>query len=254
MTSLRDSAAAPGAVPGAAPGASPGLIWRPLAVADAGLWADLLEAITRRDGGHEHFSAEDLVEELAPDWIDLAADSVLAVDGEGRARAFGLVQLRPGDLLVLPFDEELARDPGLDERVRLAHNEAFADHWGSQPQAPEAWRSWFTGGRSFRGGWSFVVRDGDEVAGYALSAAHEADWAVWGFTEGWTQVLGVRRPWRGRGVATALLSASMHAFAAAGLDHAGLDVDAENWSGAVSLYTGLGYQVIHRSAFWAKDV
>jgi mycothiol synthase len=143
----------------------------------------------------------------------------------------------------------------LDEAIRLAHNEAFTDHWGSQPWTADAWAQWESGHRNFRGDWSFAVLTATgEVAGYALSAAYDQDWAAKGHTEGWTGKLGVRRPWRGRGLATALLAASMRAFAADGMHYAGLDVDADNLTGAVALYAGLGYQVTRRSATWAKDL
>ncbi|GMA31461.1 GNAT family N-acetyltransferase [Litorihabitans aurantiacus] len=39
-----------------------------------------------------------------------------------------------GSLVVEPWTAEL------DESIRVAHNEAFADHWGSEPQTPETWR------------------------------------------------------------------------------------------------------------------
>jgi mycothiol synthase len=144
--------------------------------------------------------------------------------------------------------------PDLSEAVRAAHNEAFADHWGSEPRAREEWERATVGGRTFRPGWSFVVLDGEEVAGYALSSAYEQDWAAQGYTAGWTDLLGVRRAWRHRGVARALLAASMRAFAADGMERADLGVDSENLSGALALYTGLGYRPAHRTTAYAKDV
>ncbi len=154
----------------------------------------------------------------------------------------------PAGLRLVPF----AR--GLDEQVRLAHNDAFSGHWGSEPRGAEDWEAWTTGHRDFRGDWSFVVLDGREVMGYALSAAYPQDWAAQGFTQGWTNLVGVREPYRGRGIAVALLVASMRAFAADGMDHAGLDVDTQNTSGALSLYTGLGYEAVERTAAWAIEV
>lgn len=145
-------------------------------------------------------------------------------------------------------------DPDLDERVRLAHNEAFTDHWGFQPWTEQAWVHGETGHRDFRPDCSFVVLDGAQVVGYALSATYSADWERAGFTQGWTTKLGVRRPWRGRGVAKVLLTASLRAFQNCGLDRAGLMVDAENPSGAVRLYEGLGYRAAQRSETWARDL
>ena len=49
---------------------------------------------------------------------------------------------------------------------------------------------------------------------YALCGVYPDDWASLGFTEGWVHHLGVRRPWRGRGVAKALHAASARALLA----------------------------------------
>ena len=141
---------------------------------------------------------------------------------------------------IVPWSTEL------DEAVRLAHNEAFADHWGSEPRTPESWRA----GRSmFAPGWSRVAVDDatGEVAGYAMSGRYEQDWAVAGYTSGYTELLGVRRAWRGRGLAVALLTDVMRAYRADGMAYAQLDVDTANPSGAHGLYTSLGYEVTHGS-------
>lgn len=61
---------------------------------------------------------------------------------------------------------------------------------------------------------------------------------------GYTDILGVRRAWRVRGIAPALLIDAMARYRAAGMDAATLDVDTENPSGAVGLYGKLGYTAI----------
>jgi ribosomal protein S18 acetylase RimI-like enzyme len=159
-----------------------------------------------------------------------------------------VVELDPG-LRVVPWS------PELDDATRLAHNDAFRDHWGSEPQTPESW----TAGRSkFAPGWSFLALDesGDEpvVAGYALSGRYEHDWAALGYTTGYTDTLGVRRAYRGRRLAPALLAASMAAFRADGIEYAELDVDTENPSGAHGLYARLGYEVTHGSAMYTIEL
>lgn len=148
----------------------------------------------------------------------------------------------------------------LDEAVRLAHNEAFAGHWGSQPRTVEAWQQFGIGHRNTRRDWSFVVVDPTReqggrpaVAAYTLSNAYTQDWEAQGFTQGWTGLLGVRPPWRGRRLAPALLAAALRAFAAAGMHKAGLDVDTGNASGALRLYEGMGYRVEHTSVMWAVE-
>jgi mycothiol synthase len=136
--------------------------------------------------------------------------------------------------------------PDVDEAVRVAHNETFADHWGSEPRTPETWSH----GRSmFAAPWSLVAFDDatGEVAGYLLSSRHEHDWPILGYSAGYTELLGVRRAWRGRGVATALLAGALELYRADGMQYAELGVDAANLSGAHGLYASLGYEVVHGS-------
>jgi mycothiol synthase len=148
-----------------------------------------------------------------------------------------------------------AMAPELHEQVRLAHNEAFSDHWGSEPRDEEAW-SFTVNHPHTRPDLSAVVLDAatGTVAGYQL-ACHDPDIAVRrGFREGYTLLLGVRQEHRGRGIAQALLADAMHRFTGAGMDVASLDVDSENPTGALALYTKMGYRAVSRSMAWDKEL
>lgn len=133
------------------------------------------------------------------------------------------------------------------EAVRLARNDAFRDHWGSQPTTQEDWQE-SVSRAVFRPDLSFlaVAPDG-EVAGFVLSEVNEEDFEPQGFTSAYIDLVGVRRAHRGRGVAPALLTRTLEAVAAAGLEQAVLDVDAENPTGALGLYTGVGFIEANRS-------
>ncbi|WP_448629289.1 GNAT family N-acetyltransferase [Cellulomonas soli] len=143
--------------------------------------------------------------------------------------------------------------PELDEAVRVAHNEAFADHWGSEPRSVEVWQQ---GRAKFAPTWSFVALEDatGEVVGYALSDRFDQDWEVTGYTAGYTHLLGVRRPWRGRGLAVSLLRAAMAAYVADGMQYAEIGVDTANPSGAHGLYAALGYEVRHVSTMLSIEV
>lgn len=54
----------------------------------------------------------------------------------------------------------------------------------------------------------------------------------------------MRRPWRRRGLARALLAASLVARRDAGMESAGLSVFMQNPHGAVGLYEGVGFETI----------
>jgi ribosomal protein S18 acetylase RimI-like enzyme len=151
--------------------------------------------------------------------------------------------------------ELVGMTPDLNEPVRQAHNDAFRDHWGSEPRDEESWADTVNDPLA-RPDLSGVVLDRatGEVAGYQL-ATHDPHIAVIrGYTEGYTDLLGVRREYRGRGIASALLADAMRRFAEAGLDKASLDVDSENPTGALALYTKMGYIVMNRSMAWDKEL
>ena len=153
----------------------------------------------------------------------------------------------------------------LSDAVRLAHNEAFADHWGSEPRSPERWAVQMRH-EHMRLDLSTVAVDdaSGEVAAYQLAtvdpdaavelSAGAIDAGEGGLGEGYTELLGVRRAWRGRGLAPALLADAMNRFAAAGLGVAGLDVDTENPTGALGLYERMGYLPVRRTMVWDKLV
>ncbi|UVJ41103.1 GNAT family N-acetyltransferase [Arthrobacter sp. CJ23] len=149
--------------------------------------------------------------------------------------------------------ELVTLEPSLHEPVRLAHNDAFRDHWGSEPRDEESWR--FTLEHpQLRPDWSTVVVDraSGEVAGYQLASFDPDTAAERGFAEGYTELLGVRRAYRGRGIAQALLADAMRRFAGSGMEVASLDVDSENPTGALALYMGMGYTAVNRSMSWEK--
>ncbi|MGF6836105.1 mycothiol synthase [Paenarthrobacter sp. TE4293] len=144
-------------------------------------------------------------------------------------------------------------DPTLFEPVRQAHNDAFRDHWGSEPKDEEAWR--FTLEEpTARHDLSAVVLDSatGEVAGYQLTSFDPDSASDRGFKEGYTELLGVRRAFRGRGIAQALLADAMRRYTGAGMDVASLDVDSANPTGALELYLGMGYAPVNRSMTWEK--
>lgn len=143
--------------------------------------------------------------------------------------------------------------PQISDQIRQAHNEAFQDHWGSEPRDEESWR--FTVSHpDFRPDWSLAVLDtsSGEVAGYHIASLDPNFVKMHGYSEGYTELLGVRNQWRGRGIAPAILAEAMRRYKSAGIDHAGLQVDTENPSGAHGLYEALGYRPTRRTLTYDK--
>jgi mycothiol synthase len=71
---------------------------------------------------------------------------------------------------------------------------------------------------------------------------------------GWLGTIGVRRGYRRRGLASALIARSLAGFRDAGAAEAGLDVDLENPSGAPRVYGALGFGVTRRSTIYVKSI
>jgi len=140
--------------------------------------------------------------------------------------------------------------PGQDDaRVYAAQQEAFEDHFEHASWPYESWRAWaFT--ESFDPALWWIAEEGDEIAGVCLGRG-EAGAAG---ELGWVNVLGVRRPWRRRGVGRALLVNAFAEFRARGKRGAGLGVDGLNPTGAVALYERAGMHVVRRYDQYRKPL
>ncbi|HVA86362.1 MAG TPA: GNAT family N-acetyltransferase [Candidatus Saccharimonadales bacterium] len=142
--------------------------------------------------------------------------------------------------------------PELDDATRLAHNDAFRDHWGSDPTTRERWQHVVSGWPGFSRAASWLALDGDTVVGYTLCAA--ADPTYDPPRLGWLGTIGVRRDYRRRGLASALIARSLGSLRDVGADEAGLDVDIDNPSGAPRVYEALGFRIIRRSQIWSRTI
>jgi ribosomal protein S18 acetylase RimI-like enzyme len=133
---------------------------------------------------------------------------------------------------------------GEERAVFEAMEEAFLDHWGNVPREYEEWRAWTVDRDDHDPSLWRLVWDGDELAAASLNSIR--------LEEGWVGVLGVRRPWRRRGLGLALLHESFREFRARGLPRALLGVDSENTTGATRLYERAGMRVERTSDSYEK--
>jgi mycothiol synthase len=142
-------------------------------------------------------------------------------------------------------------EPDRDEAaVWRATQEAFADSWEFHPVSLETWRGFMTGAPRFDPALWWLAEDGGELAAVSLNF-----WHVSGDPQfGWIGTLAVRRPWRRRGLALALLLHSFADFAARGATRVGLGVDAENPTGAVRLYERAGMRPVRRHDSWFRTL
>lgn len=139
--------------------------------------------------------------------------------------------------------------PELSEAVRRAHNEAFADHWGSGERSPAIWADQLSA-RSFRPSLSRAavstdpgLRPDDAVDAYVLTNE---------FVKGelYIALVGTRRRARGLGLATSLLTEVLAAAQAEGYRQADLGVDFDSPTGAVGLYERVGFTPIRTNVVY----
>jgi mycothiol synthase len=133
-----------------------------------------------------------------------------------------------------------------DIAVWQAQNEAWRDHWGSHDVTLDDWKHSRFADPEFDPSLWAIAWDGTEVAGFSLNRYRMGI--------GWIRTLGVRRPWRKRGLGEALLVHSFREFQKRGTDTIGLGVDAQNPTGATRLYQKVGMYAASEYVTYEKEL
>ncbi|MCP4427143.1 MAG: GNAT family N-acetyltransferase [Chloroflexi bacterium] len=134
-----------------------------------------------------------------------------------------------------------------------AAREAFRAHWGEVAWQEEDFLLQ-SNDPTFNPKLWQIAWDGDEIAGGILNFIDDEENTAHGRLRGYTEYVFVRRPWRKKGLARALLARSFQVLKEAGMTEAALGVDAENATGAVKLYTGMGFQIVKKTAVYRKPL
>jgi mycothiol synthase len=216
------------------------------------------------------------IEERSADYVALApADEAVTLQlqswsGNDRAAALleahGYHVVRMFLLMQIDFDADVplpeAPEPdgitvrtfvrGQDERrAWQADEESFADHWNHHELPFETWRQLLIESKEdFDPTLWWLAMDGDEVAGIAIcdpSAPGQPEY-------GWVATLGVRRPWRGRGIARSLLATAFAEYRRRSKRGVSLGVDAESPTGANRLYERVGMRPVTNTVVYAKEL
>lgn len=193
---------------------------------------------------------------------DIASNSkwlAQAVEAEGYEPVRYLFHMGTEDLDHIPdapMPEGLELRPAKPEHYRAiweAEVEAFRDHWGAHETSEQDYEDWLKYPLIQPDMW-VVAWDGDQVAGSILNFINPDYNERMGRQMGYTEDISVRRPWRRKGLARAMLSQSMKLHKAMGMTQTLLSVDTQNPSGALQLYESMGYRVLSTDTTYRKPI
>lgn len=170
---------------------------------------------------------------------------------------FGYKPVRIGQEMVRPNLDDIPDFPlpeGLElrpvtpdhyRRIWEAATEAFRDHWGAGEWDDRDYQIWLNDPFEFQPAlWQVAWdKESNEVAGQVRTFILAAENEKYGRKRGYTEAISVRRPWRRRGLARAMISRSLQAQKAAGMTESALGADSENISGATRIYEEFGFRV-----------
>jgi mycothiol synthase len=186
-------------------------------------------------------------------------ESLLVDEGyEGVRWGFEMVRPDLENIPDLPLPEGLEVRPVPPEQYRAvfdAAKEAFRDSWEFSEDwfSEEDFQAWQQEPTFQPELWQ-VAWDGDQVAGMVQNFVNEAENEEYGRRRGYTEGICVRRPWRRRGLARALIARSFQVIKELGMTEAALGVDSQNPSGALQLYKSMGFEVAKRHTTYRKPL
>jgi len=171
---------------------------------------------------------------------------------------FGLRMARPNldDIPGFPLPEGVEVRPVKPEHYKVvidAWNEACKDMRGQVPISDEILKE-FQQSPVFQPSLWQIAWHGDQVIGTVLNWVDERENAEHHRKRGHCELISVRPPWRGKGIAKALIARSFTVLKERGMTEAALGVDSENPSGARQLYEKMGFKVEKRVTFFRKPL
>ena len=167
---------------------------------------------------------------------------------------FSMVRVGAEDLPEAPLPSGIEIRPAGPEHYRSVWDamvEAFADHWGHFPPTEEHYQRWLENRRFQPELWT-VAWEGEQIVGMILNFIDEEENLARNRKRGYTEDISVRRPWRRRGLARAMLVRSIRRLMEQGMSEVALGVDTDSTSGALRLYTSVGYEPVRDIMFFDR--
>jgi GNAT superfamily N-acetyltransferase len=184
-------------------------------------------------------------------------EALLSSEGYAAVRrGYNMVRSLAEPIVLAPLPPGLEVRPVPPEHIRAfweADQEAFRDHWGFIPGTEQDYQRWLNEPIFNPHLWQ-VAWDGGQIAGAVQNFVNAKENEAYNRKRGYTEGIFVRRPWRKRGLAQALIMRSLQMFKDLGFAEAALGVDSENLSGALRLYESCGFRVVKRESLYRKPM
>jgi mycothiol synthase len=139
--------------------------------------------------------------------------------------------------------------------VWRAADEALQDQWGGSDLTDEILKEWMER-PSFNPGLWVVAWDtaNNQVAGTVLSSINEEENQEYNRKRAHMGPIGVRRPYRRKGLASALIAQSFKVLRDFGITEVVLGADSENLTGALPLYEKMGFSTAKQFITYCKPM
>jgi mycothiol synthase len=135
-------------------------------------------------------------------------------------------------------------------------NEAFRDHWGFGQPTEQDYQNWLEDKTIFQPNLWQIAWDieTNQIAGQVRTFIDHAQNEKYNRKRGFTEFISVRRPWRRRGLARALIALSLKKQKEEGMTESALGVDSQNLSGATRVYEDCGFRVVKQHTTYRKPL
>lgn len=162
------------------------------------------------------------------------------------------------DITDFPLPEGLEILPATEDQYRVIWDSIYEgdqEEWGSSQPTEEAYQEWIKDPLFQPHLWQIAWdKQTGRPVGHVLTYIHDEENKQFNRKRGYTEGIGTSPAWRGRGVASALISRSLKAQKSAGMTESGLVVDSDNASGAIRLYEKCGFKIVKKDTIYRKPV
>ncbi len=144
----------------------------------------------------------------------------------------------------IELPEEVELRPVIPEHYRQiinTHIDAFKDSWGYFEMDRDKAIDGFISSKVFQPHLWQIAWHGDDVVGQVKPFIVKEENEEYNRKRGYVEFISTAKPWRGKGLASALIAKALHRIKEEGMTEAALGVDTENIHGAMKLYEKMGF-------------